>query len=468
MSLPPKAGEVFEEQVRAVARALWGLPPGEGGAESYGTNQIDCVCRTEDLVHLIECSLDRSQEKLLKQIQKLLNAQRDEQRRGNTVKMWVITKDEPIAEQRTLARKDAIAILSLEQFESRLFDARTYLDLRWRYQFGSATDPESDAPNVPEDEYVPLPLRDTTKGTQYDVNRVADLVLGGQRVILIGAYGAGKSLTIRELFRVLRARWFKREVREVPVALNLREHWGQTDVDEALRRHAAKIGFEKSDQLVRSRNANRLVMLFDGFDELATQTWRVGPEATRRARRDALRLIRAFSRDPRTKMLITGRDHYFDSDREMIESLGLSGAQVLVLSVDEFTEQQASTYLRRKRKQDILLPSWLPRKPLLLGYLAARNLLDQVLAIDGERGPAYAWDQFLDRICQRDAAMAEDIEAPAVRQILEYLAMRTRESVSGSGPLYDSDLAEAYRSVTGYDPLPSSMEIGRASCRERV
>lgn len=455
----PRPGDDFEERVRTVARALWGLPPGEGGSELYGSNQIDCVCRTEDVVHLIECTIDRSQEKLLKQIQKLLNAQRDEQRRGSTVKMWIITPDEPIAEQRSLAKKDAITILSIEQFESRLFDAPTYLDLRWKYPFGSATDPDSERPILPDDEYIPLPLKDFNERTHYDLDEIADLILSGKRVVLTGPYGAGKSLTVRELFRVLRARWHKRQIKVIPVALNLRDHWGQTDVDEALRRHASKIGFDKPDQLVRSWNAEQLVVLLDGFDELATQTWRVGPEATRRARRDALRLTRAFARRARTSILISGRDHYFDSDREMIESLGLAGLPTVLLTVDEFTEEQAQAYLKKKRGRDVRLPTWLPRKPLLLGYLAARNLLDQVLAIDGERGPAYAWDQFLDRICQRDATMAEDIEAPAVRQILEYLATRTRESVSGNGPLYDADLAEAYRSVTGYDPLPSSMVL---------
>jgi len=44
----------------------------------------------------------------------------------------------------------------------------------------------------------------------------------------------------------------------------------------------------------------------------------------------------------------------------------------------------------------------------------------------------------------------------------KHLATRTRESISGSGPLYDSDLAEAYRSVTGYDPLPNSSLSRRA------
>ncbi len=454
----PPVGPDFEQRVRFVARALWHLPAGGGAAESYGTNQIDCVCRTEDIVHLVECTTDRSLQKVIKQIEKLLNAQRDEQRRGNTAKLWIVTFFEPTSEQRTVARKDTVTILSLEQFESRLLQAEAYLNLRWKYPFGSATDPDSDGPILPDDEYVPLPLTDVGSGHSFDVDSVADLLEKSGKVLLTGPYGAGKSLTLREIFKRLRGRWFNRESGVIPVALNLRDHWGQPDVDEALRRHAAKIGFEHPDQLVRAWNAGRLVILLDGFDELAAQTVRVGPEATKRARRDALRLVRAFTRHTAVGVLVTGRDHYFDRDAEMFASLGVSPGAT-VLEVGEFTEEQAAVYLRRKRRPDAQLPTWLPRKPLLLGYVAAQKLLDKVLAIDGAHGPAYAWDQFLDRICVRDAAMADDIEPAAVRKILEHLATRTRESASGSGPLYDADLAGAYRAVTSFEPLENSMVL---------
>ena len=61
-------GPEFEREVRGVARALWNLSPGEGAAEFINNEEIDCVCRTEELIHLIECSTDGRMEKYRQQV----------------------------------------------------------------------------------------------------------------------------------------------------------------------------------------------------------------------------------------------------------------------------------------------------------------------------------------------------------------------------------------------------------------
>ena len=65
-------GRIFEEEVRSVARALWNLPPGGGGSEVIDGNEIDCVCRAEDVTHLVECTTERAQTKLLNRYISLL------------------------------------------------------------------------------------------------------------------------------------------------------------------------------------------------------------------------------------------------------------------------------------------------------------------------------------------------------------------------------------------------------------
>jgi len=96
-------GDAFEDKVREVACALWNLASGEAGSEFIDGDEIDCVCRTEDITHLIECTIDRSLNKVVKQTNKLVKAKRSEERTGNTVKLWIVTEDRPTAEQRTAA-----------------------------------------------------------------------------------------------------------------------------------------------------------------------------------------------------------------------------------------------------------------------------------------------------------------------------------------------------------------------------
>ena len=163
------------------------------------------------------------------------------------------------------------------------------------------------------------------------------LLVEKKNVVLLGPFGAGKSLSVREIFRHLRSRYFKDSQQPVALALNLRDHWGQEDTDESLRRHAAKIGFEGRDELVRAWNAGFVVLLLDGFDELASQAWRIAPADMRKTRYEAVRLVRAFMNENQGRygVLITGRDHYFDYSEEMQRALCLS-AHTIVIEVGEF------------------------------------------------------------------------------------------------------------------------------------
>ena len=137
--------------------------------------------------------------------------------------------------------------------------------------------------------------------------------------------------------------------------------------------------------------------------------------------------------------------------------MGLPPAAIFI-EVGEFSEEQAIAYLRKKNIHTPL-PAWLPRKPLLLGYLASRSLLDQVTSMPEDSGSAMAWDQFLERICEREAESIADIDSVAIRQLLEDLATRARTLPRGSGPLYDSDLADIYKNVTGYEPLEAARTL---------
>ena len=452
-------GPGFEQEVRSVARALWNLPTGDGSADRINNDEIDCVCHTEDVVHIIECTTDRKMDKFRTQVTKLTNAKSYLERNGATVKPWIVTKEEPTPDQRSHARGLGITTHSLQEFKRRLLDSRQYLEARWVYRFGSANDPEDNSYQLDDEEHIDQPLTDLTSGASYSINRICSLLNDKKAIVLVGPFGAGKSLTVREVFKSLRQRYYRNSAERTPVAINLRDHWGQTTVDEVLRRHANRIGFSEPNQLVRAWNAGEMLPLLDGIDELASPVIPMGRDAIRRSREEALKVIQAFMRDlrGRTGVLLAGRDHYFDSIDEARKLMGLPDDTIFV-DVGEFSELQATNYLQKKGI-NANLPTWLPRKPLLLGYLASRGLLDQVTSLPGDSGPALAWDEFLSRICQREAELSSQIDSQAVRELLEALATRARALPQGSGPLYDSDLSEAYKNITGNEPLEGARTL---------
>ena len=370
--------------------------------------------------------------------------------------MWAITRDEPTPTQRSHARGEGVTALSIQQFKKRLLNSEQYLEARLHYRFGSATDPENGSDRLPEDEYVEQPLTRIHSNDSYTIGEICDLVTQGNTVVLLGPFGAGKSLTLREVFRRLRSDFYNNRTPQIPLAINLRDHWGQQHVDEVLRRHGDKVGFDRPAQLVRAWKAGQVLPLLDGFDEIASPVMPMGRDAIRKSREEALRVIQAFMRDARGRsgVLIAGRDHYFDSIEECKKLLNLPSDTVFI-EVGEFSEEQAVVYLK---KRDIHndLPNWLPRKPLLLGYCASRNLLEEVVGIQEDGGVALAWDRFLDRICEREADLSQDIDSDSVRRLLEDLATRARTFPQGSGPLLDSHLSDAYKNITGFEPLEAA------------
>ena len=396
-------------------------------------------------------------QKFRDQVSKLISAKRELERTGATVKLRIVTLDEPTPSQRSHARKDGVTALSIQEFKRSLLNSQQYLESRWNYRFGSSADPEDGSSRLAEEEYVKQPLTAIQSTDSYTIVDICEMLGQGRIVVLIGPFGAGKSLTIREVFRRLRSDYYRNRTDRTPIAINLRDHWGQRRVDEVLRRHADEVGFDQANQLVRAWNAGQLLPLLDGFDELASPVMTMRKNAIRKSREEALKVIQAFMRDVRGKSgaLLAGRDQYFDSISEARTLMRLPPDSVFI-EVGEFSEEQAITYLN-KRNVNHNLPSWLPRKPLLLGYLASQGLLEEVVRIEGDGGAALAWDKFLDRICGREADLSPDIDSDAVRQLLENLATRARTLSRGSGPLFDSDLADAYKTITGYEPT----EAGR-------
>jgi hypothetical protein len=463
-----EATREFENIVRRVAEAVWGLPAGGCQPQHYTTDktvrELDGLARMRDVIHLIMVTTSTRLDKVKEDVKKLNAAARIEGASGIATSKWLITSKHLEAEHLRHAREHAVTALTLQQFRSRFFDGRDYITKRRTGAFGSARNLSNGTITIPEDEYVALPMTELPYDRVSGLARVAagrdigisDLVgalKAGNTVVITAPFGSGKSLSAREVFLRLAKEHLRGDLERAPIALNLREHWGSLYSDEILERHARSIGFTPRENLTAAWRADMTLLIIDGFDEVASQAIARSSDRNfmREARAQALQAVRdLISKTPSgTGMLICGRDHYFDSLTELEHALGLTGRQFVIVRLDEFTEEQVSRFLV-KHVSRTAIPDWLPRKPLILGYLAHQGLLRDILAIDSSQGFGFAWDSFLTLVSEREASHERAaMDAQTVRRVLERLACDVRGTSSGTGPITGVDLAEAYRLETG-------------------
>lgn len=454
-------GSEFENEVRNIARALWSSEPGAGASLLVDGRERDCIFEQEHLTHYVEVTMLRTMEKVRNDVEKMTKLRDKQVKAGHLMKLWIVTLEEPTADQRTYCRANGVEILSLTEFRRRIIDANQYLEIRQNHPFGSASDPQSNSSDLSKVKYQPIAIHNDSSGQSTAITDVADMLLNRQQVLLLGDYGMGKSLNIRQLFLELRKRYFNSKgLSQIPVVLNLREHWGQTDPMEALRRHADLVGFDQAGQLVRAFNAGRLTILIDGFDEVGSTPWTKLPtKQLRSLRKNAVQLVAKFVHQTRGKsgLLIAGREHFFDSRDELRDAFELRG-NVITLTLDEFTDEEASAFLKLQGLSDDL-PDWFPKRPLLLANLAARGIIHDVLAASVEVEPAVAWDHLVDQICQRESAIHLFLDARGIRRILENLANVARRAPLNVGPITEDQLAEAFRAEVGAYPDESARPL---------
>lgn len=461
-----KLNMTFEADVRRVAEAVWNLEAGSCQPMHYESDptirELDGIARLRDITHLIMVTTSTKLEKAKSDVKKLNAAEAIERPKSPAVSKWLITQSQLDAQHIEHARKFNVTALTFEQFQRRFFDSYRYISLRARSSFGSARDPHTDSITIGEDAYVPLPMAITHESGMrasqetdqpIQLTDICQSILNGNIVILLAPFGAGKSLTTREIFRKLATLHKTDHTSPTPFSLNLREHWGEDFSDEILERHARTIGYTPREDIVIAWRAGMSCLLLDGFDEVASQSVVRTDDKNfmKDARRRALQGVRDFTNKipSNTGIFICGRDHYFDTPQELATALGIIGKKYIVVRLDEFTEDGAQEFLRRNgiNKQ---LPDWLPRKPLILAYLARQNLFDAILEIDSSKGFGFAWDCFLDRICEREAALESSVMDPqSLRSVMERLADSVRSKASGTGPITGNDLSEAYNTTTG-------------------
>src|SRR5688572_16451903 len=95
----------FEDEVRRIARAKW---PGAAfaGAAIVRGRERDGIFETDEVIHYVEATTSRRADKVSDDTKKLFSLIANQLRTGSMKGAvgWIVTRDEPSADQRTEAR----------------------------------------------------------------------------------------------------------------------------------------------------------------------------------------------------------------------------------------------------------------------------------------------------------------------------------------------------------------------------
>ncbi|MGW7335704.1 NACHT domain-containing protein [Streptomyces sp. NPDC054808] len=466
----------FEEEVRRVARALWPTED-HSGPEMVDGREVDLIINTEEVSHMVEATMWEKTEKAHNVGPKLAKHLAKARRDGYLADAWFVTYHPPTAHQRQVLHEQydkQIKVVSFQEFRSRIVNAKEYLELRDLVGWGSASNPLNNS-STDLIKYVPLKLslyagktsnstprnRRTERREEKEVREISitELVKGMESeypIALLGDYGAGKSMTLREVHTRLKKQYLKGASHVFPVTLSLRRHFGQYDPAEALTRHAKYLGFSNPPKLVSAWRNGFVHVLLDGFDELAAPGWSGSTEAIRENRKAATDLIAQFSqeRPDGSGLIVAGRRFYFDTLDELGKCL-FGGNPHMIASISDFSPDQARSFLEQF-KQSGAIPDWLPQRPLLLGHLAAAGVLQSFDESEG-LAPAPGWNWLLDKISERESFIKQGVDGQAVRQVIEQLAEFARQTPLGIGPVTMQDIVSAF-SIVRKQP-PSDREL---------
>ena len=458
----------FEPEVRRITREIFPQSGGYGPVNLDGRER-DGVLDDGETIHIIEATCNPTKEKAINDLSKSIDLKRELQKSHleHNFKIWIITERDPTAHQMeevAAAKKKArcpVVALSITAFSQKLVNAPAYLMARENYHFGSVRDLSlpGQGKTAIKNQFVPLDLININSRDQVSTSTLASIIIDNKGLnLLLGDFGAGKSMTMRHIYQVCKDRFQNGKSTMFPVFLNLRDHVGQDDPSSALFDHGRKIGFPEPQRLVGAWRAGFVHLFLDGFDEIVSSRFRSNAVGLKAVRRRAMTLIRKFVEDhpyQKAGLLVSGRENYFGNPTERTDALGFLNRDFNTFTLNEFTLEQTKEYLRKMGIQNHMIPEWLPTRPLLVGYLAIRGVEHLTWNNLGQMPRAEGWDYLLNQICQREGQQIEALggQIEQVRPFIDRLETKARASFTGRGPVLARDMTEIFRAV-----FPSSAD----------
>lgn len=448
----PVKWQELERYIRLLAESIWGV---EAKAEIIESVRCDAVLRLKkDHFILIEISKERTLQKIRIDQSKFLLMKTALIAKGIYSECYFITEEvhESIKEY---GKSNNIEVHSVKSFTNSFIGSERYINERSRQYFGSAVNPDTGEKDISK--YIKIKYYDDNKNT-YEINDIISLLLKNKKIVLVGEFGTGKSRCLMEVFDAL----IKINNSFYPIAINLRDHWGHKRLSDIIRNHLSQLGLENiSDSLIRSLNRGNHILLLDGMDEIASQSWSGNPERLREIRKISLEGVRDIvNKCIKSGILITGREHYFSSDEEMYDCLGLKNSnEVIKLKCpDEFNEQEIINYIKENTNFDFV-PEWIPKKPLICQLLAKLEPLEVKKYSNESTGEVIFFEYIFDAICERETRINPAVYKDELKNILIYLAHNTRKLPQDRELITIKDINEAFFVVTGHSPVDESSAL---------
>ena len=440
-----------ENYVRKIASYIWERP---AVAETIAGVKCDCVVKIEaDRWILIEITEQCSLEKVRSDILKLRTVKSALLQEEIYAKCYFVMREKPTDSMRSSGSAQKIHVMSMDEFKNMYFDYPGYFHLRSEKQFGSLVNFETGKPE--QNEYINVSYISRT-GREFGISEIIANLKAGKKIILKGDFGSGKSRCVKQVFDTVNR---EKNCNFYTIAINVREHWGARRSPEILHRHFEELGLDYHNFMKSFTNPSVLYLL-DGFDEIGTQLWTTDVKKMRHAKMMSVAALRDLLSKAEGGVLISGREYYFNSDKDMLDSLGLNGRETIILECrSEFSDGEIVEFLKKNCSNlphDITeLPEWLPRRPLVM-QLVLKYARDVFSLKNALADICDFWYELLNRICEREANINSILSPDTIKQILILLARKTRKKNLDIGPITLQDLSDAFVDAVGVQPNDES------------
>ena len=420
-------------------------------AEDVAGVKCDCVIDLQDgSVVLVEISKESDLTKLRTDLAKF-NVLRPHYIGQNIFpKCYFVTETSPSPGLIASGKANYVTVCSVAQFIDQILGFQRYAELRRAVPFGSAIDLYSGDPDTSG--YVQVAYS-TLNNEQYSTEDIVTELLRGKVIVLTGNYGSGKSRCVKEVFGKLHS-GIDHDFCN-PIAINLKDNWGLRRSSEMLTRHFTELGLpDIVENVLKVAYSKSTIYLLDGFDEIGAQTWSDDPSKLVSIRQQSLLCVKDLIIQSHGGVLITGREHYFNNDAELVQCLGLDRRNPLFLRCEEqLTDEQFALMLGH---EPITLPAWMPKKPLIANVARemSREVFDHMLS--SSSGEIDFWNLLIDAFCHREANINAILDADIIRRLYTEIGRLARVTDTPLGPVSIKQINQAFENSTGRPPTDES------------
>ncbi len=309
-------GDEFERQVKRLLE-LHGFQV-ERNRYKAG-RQTDLIAKREvypaRLAFLVECKDHRSPVGM--NVVTDMHARVDGVRRTENAdaRGWIVAAGEFAMNARQHADSLGITCSTYAELERELINFSAYLHALIQAYESEGLERDSPITRL----WVEPEVVENKTGRRLSLNELAREWLAdpaSNHLTLLGDYGTGKTwFTIKWAAELARAH-LDDPTAIVPVRIELKEYSRALDFQTMIINHVSRYGIPASSFAAFEHlwRAGHILLILDAFDEMATQ---VDAEVTRR---NFDELNRALENNPRARMLLTCRTHYF-RDRPEVEEI---------------------------------------------------------------------------------------------------------------------------------------------------